>query len=134
MEDKFRFAGMIQRLQEAKVDLPHVLAESGQRYFAKNYDKQQWNGTAWQPRVRETKKSAGKPIGVSSGFLRSRMDDTIWEYNYKEVVWQVGVPYAKYFNFGKDKMVARQIMGGDKEFLHLMKARIVFQFNKVFHK
>ncbi len=134
MEDKFRFDKMISKLHEAKANLPRVLAESGQNYFAKNFDKQQWNGTAWEPRMRETKRSAGKAILVNTGFLRSRMQDTIWSYDYHEIVWQTGVPYAKYLNYGTDKMVARKFMGGDKEFLHLMKARIVFEFNKVFHK
>ena len=132
MADQWGFDKKIFALQSLKYDLPKDLAKSGENYFAKNFDKQQWNGVAWKPRLKETKQTEGKPILVRTGRLREAMQHTIESADYKEIVWKVnGVPYAEYLNDGTNKMVQRKFMGGDKEFLHKMKARITFAFNKV---
>ena len=140
--DKFNFHKKIEALKRAKVDLPNDLAQSGQVYFQRNFNKQQWDGKKWdnvQRRIPGTKaykyakptSNRVKPIGVLSGKLKQAMQNTVREKTYKKIVWGVDLTYAKYFNFGTNKMASRKIMGGSKEMVSLMKRKINLSFNKV---
>ena len=132
MSNQWGFDKKIAELQAMKYDLPKYLSDEGEKYFAKNFDKQQWNGSAWRPRLKETKQTKGKPILVRTGRLREAIQHTKDSADYKKIVWTVrNVPYAGFLNDGTSKMVKRQFIGGDKEFLHKMKARITFAYNKV---
>ncbi len=126
--DKFNFHKKIEALKKAKVDLPNDLAQSGQVYFQRNFNKQQWDGKAWKPRI---KNKSRKPLLVNTGRLRQSLQNSIRSKSYNKIVWGNDVSYAKYLNFGTSKMVARQFMGINKEFVQLMKRKINISFNKV---
>ena len=126
--DKFNFHKKIEALKKEKVDLPNDLAQSGQVYFQRNFNKQQWDGQAWKPRI---KNKSRKPLLVQTGRLRQSLQNSIRSKSYNKIVWGNDVSYAKYLNFGTNKMVARQFMGINKEFISLMKRKINLSFNKV---
>ena len=143
-DDKFNFGKMIQRLQEAKYSLPSALAQAGQLFFQRNFDKQKWDGVRWEKRnYKNTKagkyyadkmEAAGKPILVASGKLRQAIQNTVRDFNWHQITWAVDsatVDYAKYLNFGTDKMVARQFMGTSKELNGVFKDKIKKAFDRV---
>ena len=133
-DDKFNFGKMTQRLQEAKYSLPSALAQAGQMFFQRNFDKQKWDGTKWAKRKKETKASKGKPLLVNTGKLRQAMQNTVRDFNWHQITWAVDsatVDYAKYLNFGTDKMVARQFMGTSKELNGVFKDKIKKAFDRV---
>ena len=129
--DKFGFGKMLARLAEAKVDMPKKLAAAGQLYFQQNFDKQQWSGQPWEPRKKETRRSEGKALLVATGRLRQAMQKTIREFNWKQIVWGVDVPYAKYLNFGTENMPAREFMGFDPELKATLQDKVKQSFDKV---
>lgn len=126
--DKFNFHKKIQALQKAKVDLPNDLAQTGQVYFQRNFNKQQWDGRPWAPRINNT---SNKPLLVKTGKLRQSLQNSVRSKDYKKIVWGTDISYAKYLNFGTDKMVAREFLGGSKELISIMKRKINLAFNKV---
>lgn len=105
-EDKWKFGLMLANLKEAKVNMPKKLAATGQLYFQQNFNKAQWDGVPWEGRKKETKKSSGKALLVSSGRLRQAMQKTVRECNWNRIVWGIDVPYAKYLNNGFDGTVS----------------------------
>jgi len=139
MAEGFTIQQKIAALQRLKVDLPKAIAESGQLYFQKNFDKQQWDGKPWAPRKKETKKTIGKHILVGTGALRQSLQNSIIRYDWKSVEWGVnplskkdGRIYAGYLNYGTDKMPAREFIGGSKELNKRIISLIKREFNKVF--
>lgn len=126
---RFYFKEMLQALEKAKVDMPKKIAEAGQKYFMLNFRKKQTpDGIKWEPK----KIPNGKPTGVASGNLRSKMDNTILTYDYKRIVWEIkGVPYAAYFQDGTDRMVARPIIEDGKEIRGKIKGVIKSEFNTI---
>lgn len=130
-DDKFGFGKMIKRLHEAKSTLPNALAHAGQLFFQQNFDKAKWDGVPWKPRVSETRKSKGKHLLVRTGNLRQSLQNSIRSVSWEKIVWGTDVPYAKYLNFGTDKMVAREFMGENKELKEKLLSKIKFAFDKI---
>jgi phage gpG-like protein len=129
-DNKFKFGEMISRLNRAKVDLPKKIATEVQFYFATNYRKKSWDGVPWQPRSPRSKSS--KPLGVYTGALRASMSNVIISANWKTIIWGVkGITYAGYFNFGTDKMPAREILGDGKQVRGKIKGIIKTEFDKI---
>ena len=133
MADKFGFNAKIRALQKAKYDLPKTLAQVGQRYFQQQFQKAQWDGKPWAKRKKETKKTAGKHLLVSSGRLRQAMQNTIISVDWDSIKWGVdkNVPYARYLNFGTPHMPARKFMGDSKQLRALFKRKIIDRYNQV---
>lgn len=135
-ESKFNIQGKIDKLNAAKVELPRLLANTGQTFFQLNFDKQQWDGRHWAPRKEGTwyaRKMAGHAILVGrSGDLRRAMQDTIKSADWDKIVWAVkDVPYAKYVNEGTDKMPKREFMGFNEDLLKKVKQKITNEFDKI---
>lgn len=131
--DKFGFAKKIQELKAMRYDLPKDIAAAGQLYFQRNFDKQQWDGVKWEPRIYAQKKDVQKPLLVDTGKLRQSLQNSVREADDKKITWGTDVPYAKYLNYGTDKMVAREFIGGSKEFHDKMKQKIKTAYDKVMH-
>lgn len=131
MEDKWGFGKMLSRLRDAKVNMPKQLAAAGQLYFQRNFDKAQWGGVPWEPRKRDSKKTEGKALLVRTGRLRQSLQKTVREFSWKQIVWGVDVPYAKYLNFGTDTMPAREFMGFDEELRKEIHDKLKKTFDKV---
>lgn len=136
MEDKFGFNAKIAALKAAKVDLPRDLAVSGERFFQQEFQKAEWNGVKWQPRVRETKKTKGKHLLVATGRLKQAMQNTIISVDWTAIKWGVdrNIEYAAYLNFGTDKMVQREFLGYSPKLVELLKKKIDFRLSEVLHK
>lgn len=83
------------KLNNALAGLPLVLANAAVNWTLENYKKQQWNGTAWPGRKRETKKSRGRQLLVQSGRLR-RGIQVVGDNSFGVL----GVPYARIHNEG----------------------------------
>lgn len=105
----FSFADKLRALGDAKVELPMLLANQGQTYFQKNFDKAQWDGTPWE----ERKDSYNtKALLVASSRTRQALQNTIRDFNWSTIMWSIpDVPYAKYLQEGTEKMPARKIIG-----------------------
>jgi phage gpG-like protein len=130
--DKFNFADKIRKLEEAKTEVPRLLAQIGQSYFQLNFQKAQWDGENWQSRKKETRLSQGKAILVSSGRLHSAMQNTIKSFDFNTIIWAIkDVPYAKYLNEGTEYMPARKMMGNNKELHEKLRRKIESEFKKV---
>lgn len=131
-EDKFKFSQMLGALKMAKVYMPKNIAEMGRKYWRLNFKKQQNpDGVRWAPK----KHPNGKRIGVNTGYMESKMSDTILTYDYQKIVWEIkDVPYAKYFQEGTDNMPARGIIEDGKEIRGKIKGEIKREFDKIMHK
>lgn len=129
MPDQFKFAEKVRLLEAAKVQLPRVLANTGQRFFQQNFDKAQWDGTPWEGRKDETN---DKALLVASGRLRQAMQNTIKNANWSEIKWSVNdVSYAKYQHFGTDTIPARPFIGESKELMLQFEKKIDQQMKKI---
>lgn len=83
------------KLNAALDGLPLVLAKAAVNWTLENYKKQQWNGTAWPGRKKETSKTRGRALLVQSGRLR-RGIQVVGE----DAFGVLGVPYARIHNEG----------------------------------
>lgn len=134
MSDKFGFRAKLIALQQVKIDLPNVLAQSGQRFFQQEFQKSEWNGQPWKPRKTITKKNKGKHLLVASGKLKQSLQNTVVNKDFKSIVWGVkSLDYAKYQNYGTANIPARKFLGGSPKLTALLKKKIEFQFNKILH-
>ena len=134
MGSRFTYDKKLEALRHAKVDMPKDLALSGELYFQKNFDKQQWSGSKWEPRKKETKASRGHNILVNTGRLRQAMQNTILFADWHLIKWGVdkNVTYAGYLNYGTSKMPARTFMGVDNGLKGMLRRRITISWNKIF--
>jgi len=135
MESKFNIQGKIAKLNAAKIELPKLLAQTGQTYFQLNFNKQQWDGQAWAPRKDNYygRMMAGKAILLGkTGDLKRAMQDTIVSFDGSKIVWGVkDVAYAGFINEGTDNMPKRQIMGLDEGLMKKVREKIESEFKKV---
>lgn len=136
-DDKFKFGKMIKALQDAKFTLPSKLAQTGQLYFQKNFDRQQWDGVKWEKRKNEftyqnhKKVKNTKHLLVKTGALRQSLQDSVREMSYEKIVWGTDIPYAKYQNFGTDTIPQREFMGESKELNAKLKDKITKAFDRI---
>jgi hypothetical protein len=63
----FDFDKKLKEFERLKVTLPKVISNDGQRYFLKNFDKEQWEGQRWARRRDHTNR---RKLLVKSGALR----------------------------------------------------------------
>ncbi len=129
MNEGFNFKEKIDALERAKVELPRVLANSGQLFFQRNFDRAQWDGVEWEKRKDPTNTHA---LLVASGRLRQAMQKTIKSFDWNSIKWSVNdVPYAKYLNGGTDNMPAREFIGGGRELDEIVMKKIDDQARKI---
>lgn len=144
---KFNFQQVIKNIKAIKRDLPRLIANDAQNYFLKSFRQQGWNGTPWkevQRRIKDTPeykypKFKGlsrrtKPIlQGKTGFLRREVSNlagrariTYSAYNFTVTLKMNEniVPYAKYVNYGNEKMVSRRYMGDSPELRAILRRRI----------
>ena len=140
MAGKFNFERVLSNMQKVKSDLPVLLANQAQNYFAKPFKttvNQGFDGVAWKQRKKETKKTIGKPILVSTGTLRRAVQNSIREKNFNSIKLIVntskgkGENYAKYINEGTDNMPQRQFMGDSKELRKEQRKLIINTIDKI---
>lgn len=121
-ESPFNFKEKIAILENAKVQLPKELANAGELFFQRNFDKAQWDGVPWAERKDSDNTHA---LLVASGKLRQAMQKTVKSANWSEIRWSVNdIKYAKWVNGGTDNMVAREFIGGGKELDEIVMKKI----------
>lgn len=117
----FDFSKQLDALRRAEVELPIILANTGQRFYLNNFDKEQWDGASWRPR--KSSKNTHKLL-VNTGNLRGAVANCIRSYTWDEILWSVGVDYAKYQNEGTNTIPARQFFGRSDQLIAKLKAKI----------
>ena len=121
MASKFNFERVLSNMQKVKSDLPVLLANQAQNFFAGSWKKQGFTDSSlsmWKQRKKETKKTVGKAILVGTGKLRRAVQNSIREKNFNNIRLVVdggSIPYAKRHNEGDDIMPQRKFMGDSKE-------------------
>ena len=144
--DKFNFAEVWKKLQEAKTDLPVKLANTAQNYFASTFRKGGFDGKAWAeverrkpgtPEYMYPKNSglARRKRGILIGSTRDLIDSmrhSIREVNWEQIVLGTDVPYAAYHNEGTSRLPKRQFIGDSQELKEKINKQITEALNKVF--
>ena len=75
--------------------LTKELANAALRWTQENYKQQQWEGTVWRARQKETRLSSGKPILTA----RRNLYNALQVIN-DNAIGVVGIPYARIHNDG----------------------------------
>jgi len=122
--DKFNFDKIGKNLERLKHELPKVLANDTKNYFVEEFNKQEWNGTAWEQVQRKIpgtkaykypKKGAdarhGRAILVKTGKLRRDVVNSLERADWDMIRFKVKNDYGAYHNVGTDKIPQRQFMG-----------------------
>lgn len=137
MADKFNFSRVLQNMSKLKNDLPVLLANETQNFFASSWKNSGFTDntlTKWDKRKKETKKSTGKQIMVSTGKLRRAVQNSIREKSWQKIKLVIdgsSIPYAKRHNEGLDGMPQRQFMGDSKELKKLQRKTISKAIDKI---
>lgn len=121
LDTKFGFAQVKQNIAAMKIDLPKVLANQAQNFFAASWKNQGWEGVAWKevkrriPGTTEYKYpkkygtgrrtaailvSSGKKKGMSGGTLRRAVSNSIRTQTFDSIKLVVDLPYAAIHNDG----------------------------------
>jgi hypothetical protein len=154
---KFNFNDVRKNITAMKRDLPRLLANDAQNYFLKSFRQQGWNGIQWQNvqrRIEDTPaymypKSKGlsrrtMPIlqgktgklrrGVSNLAGSAVIKYSVYNFTVTLKMNENVVPYAKYINYGTDKMVARRYMGDSPELRKILRSRIDRYLKQAFQR
>jgi hypothetical protein len=147
---KFNFHIVKQKLAQTKRELPIVLANQAQNYFAGTFEKGGIGDEKWQEVKRRTPgtseykypKAKGlqrrtSPILVGAGWkkrggtLRRRVARSIANAQWHQVRLVVDLPYAKAQNEGTDDIPARPYIKQTKELTGMQEKTINKTMNKI---
>jgi len=123
MPNPFNLLELAANLQVMKRELPILLANQAQRYFADSWKQQGYEGKQWKEvkrREEGTKeykypKYKGlsrrtNPILVRSGALRREVSNSIRSQSFDLIKLVSSLPYSSYINEGTPTMDARPFM------------------------
>lgn len=133
---KFNLGIVGQKFQQLKQDLPKVMANDAQKFFAKSFRDSGFTDTGltkWKPRKND--KDKGRAILVKSGNLRRAVNDSIESVSFDKTVLAVRGAvgdYAVVHNYGKGKMPKRKFMGHSKTLEKLQLDKIKKAMRAVF--
>ncbi len=137
MATKFNFDRVLKNMERLKRELPIVIANDTQNFFTRSWDKQGWEDAGlktWAPRAKETKKTMGKKIMISTGKLRRAVQNSIREKRFDKIRLVIdggSIPYAARHNYGTDGMPQRQFMGDSKALRKMQIAKIKTYIDKI---
>lgn len=137
MADKFNFDRVIRNMERLKTTLPVILANEAQNFFAGSWKSQGFIDKSlnpWAPRAKETKKTKGKAIMVSTGKLRRAVQNSIREKSFRKIRLVIdggSIPYAARHNNGEDGMPQRKFIGDSTELRKQQRKTIVNQIDKI---
>lgn len=94
----FDFDKKLKEFERLKVTLPKVISNDGQRYFLKNFDKEQWEGQHWTRRRDHTNR---RKLLVKSGALRRAVSNARREATFNRIRFEVFVQSKKGFNYAQ---------------------------------
>lgn len=137
MADKFTFDRVVRNFEKLKTTLPVILANEAQNFFAGSWKTQGFTDKSlnpWLPRTKETKKTKGKSIMVSTGKLRRAVQNSIREKSFSKIRLVIeggSIPYAARHNNGEDGMPKRQFIGDSEALRKQQRKTIVNQIDKI---
>lgn len=124
MSNKFGFDKVAKAMEQAKQDLPRLLANQAQNHFTSSFEAGGWDGAPWKEVKRRQEGTPEykypmrkglarrtKPILVQSGKLRRAVSMSARVVTWQRIQLVVDLPYAERHNQGKDGMPKRQFMG-----------------------
>jgi phage gpG-like protein len=142
MNNKFEFDKVIKAMEQVKSELPRLLANQAQNYFASSFKSGGWDGTPWKEVKRRQEGTPEykypmrkglarrtKPILVQSGNLRRAVSMSARVVTWQRIQLVVDLPYADRHNEGKDGMPKRQFMG-DSVVLHEKQINLINKYLK----
>jgi phage gpG-like protein len=145
--NKFNFDRVRKNFDQVKQDLPTLLANQAQNFFAKSWNKQGWD----DGNVKEWKEVQRRIIGtpafkypknkdlprrtrailVKSGRLRRAVQNSIRSATWSRVQLTVDVPYAAYHNKGEGRLPKRKFMGNSQTLARLHRQKITTTVNRI---
>lgn len=147
MEDKFKFDQLKKNIEQMKRELPVILANDAQNFFVGTFDKQGWDGQAWEEPQRKIPGTAAykypkfKDLGrrtratlVKTGRLRRAVSMSIRSQTFTSVRLTVDLPYAARNNEGLDGTPKREFMGRSPILLEQHKAKIKTYMSRLWEK
>jgi phage gpG-like protein len=118
--NKFNFDEISARFEKVKIELPKIIANDTKNYFVESFNKQQWDGKAWEPR--KDKKDEGRKLLVKSARLRNDLINSNKSATWQSIKFTIDNPYAQVHNDGLKSgrgsgftMPKRQFVGHTKE-------------------
>lgn len=126
MSEQFNFHKVLLHLDQVKKELPPILANQAQRFFANTWQTNglngSWEGKEWEtpkrriegtPEYKYPKRGLQRTRAtlVKSGALRRAVAQSVRLVSFEKIELVVGIPYAAYHNEGTDKIPQRQFMG-----------------------
>ena len=126
MENKLSFDTVIAKFKLAKVQLPQMLSNDGQRFFIENFQKGGFTDTSftpWRPRKNRANKKA---MLVKSGALRRAVSQSKYQATFERITWRVGgLKWNPAFhNEGTDRLPQRKFMGDSFALRRRLKQKI----------
>lgn len=128
MANKFGFDKVLANFERLKKDLPKVLANDGQRFFAESFKRSGFENNTFQkwPEVQRrtpgtrayrsaTRSSRTRAILVKSGRLRREVSNSVKQVSFPRTVFRASAPYAVYHNEGTGRLPQRQFMGRSRK-------------------
>jgi phage gpG-like protein len=94
----FDFDKKLKEFERLKVTLPKLISNDGQRYFLKNFDKEQWQGQHWTTRRDHTNR---RKLLVKTGALRRAVSNARREARFDRIRFEVFVQSKKGFNYAQ---------------------------------
>lgn len=128
-----------------KKELPLIVANATVNHFAEEFDKQEFNGTAWKEVQRRTPgtkafkygtpSSRNSAILVRTGTLRRALVNSKRRVSFDLIELRVTTgkknEYAGFQNFGTDKIPKRQFVGQTPALTRLQLEKIKSYVNRI---
>ena len=152
-DDKFGFGRILDSFAKAKNEIPILIANKTQNYFAQSWQTQSWDGQKWpevkrrQEGTNEYKYPKNKGLGrrtrailVQSGALRRAVQNSIRQATFNKVHLVIPLDYAGIHNFGGEglafgkhrfMMPKRQYMGQTDALTVIQKEVITSNISKI---
>jgi phage gpG-like protein len=147
MASKFNFERIQRNVAQMKRELPRVLANDTQKFFAASWDKQGWDNNGVERWKDPQRKIAGTPAYkypkkgadarhtratmVQSGRLRRAVGSSIRSVSFDKIRFVVDVPYAAVHNYGlpmkNGKPMPQRKFIGDSKNLRILQLKKIKQ-------
>jgi phage gpG-like protein len=143
MPSKFGFDKILSNFERVKRELPPVIGNMGQRFFADSFVKGGFTDQSfqmWQPRKNEihggiamisSKSKGARAVLVKSGALRNAVNRSVRSTTFDNISFEVGLKYAAVHNEGLHagrgkgfKMPQRKFMGHSETLLKMIDNRV----------
>lgn len=125
MKNKLSFDSVIAKFKLAKIQLPQMLSNDGQKFYLDNFNKQGFQDstfTPWRPRKN---RSNTRVLLVKTGALRRAVSQSKYQATFDKITWRVGgLKYAVFHNTGTDRLPQRKFLGDSYALRLLLKRKI----------